>query len=315
MNEFIAKLVKSITNPVLSSTFTDSLPWGTESKHLPPPTPAILGPTEATTGPLYMRGLEMVTSSYAALSRGIGFKPRNVGPGPTRRTHLSFSEEETTRFIEAVRGLGFTVNIIAHAAACVTCYLDNPTTEATPPDAVYVCFGLSDARNRVLPQYKNYVGYCLGTQSIPISASVIAAAASKGERAQVIEAAQLVKEEYTKMRENPALLSAQPVLGDVVFQAVKSGGPPEPNFGFWFAGDGLSEKFVNRTFEGPDGRVVATVDHEFTSLNMTNPGPFFRIFTWRGKLRLSIDANQYAMPDDVVQGFVQKWASLLRLFI
>jgi hypothetical protein len=104
------------------------------------------------------------------------------------------------------------------------CYLDNPTTDATPPDAVYVCFGLMNCRDRFLPQYKNYVGYGLGIQGVLIPASVVASAASKGEKAQLIEVAQVTKKEYDSIKANPALVSSQPLAGEVVFQATKAAG-------------------------------------------------------------------------------------------
>lgn len=48
---------------------------------------------------------------------------------------------------------------------------------------------------------------------------------------------------------------------------------PPPNLGFCFAGDGLGERYLSRSFEGSDGKPVAIVEDYFTSLNMTNPGP------------------------------------------
>lgn len=312
MNDFLTRLVKSIGSSVTSS---DSLPWGTENKNLLPPTSAILGPAEAIEGPIYQKGLGMIIDSFVALQHKIGFKVRNIGPGATRRTHSSFSEEETMKFVEAVRTLGFTVNEIAHAAIWVVCYLHNPTTEATPPNALYTCLGLMNCRDRLLSQYKDYRGYCLGIQGIAIPASVIASAASKGENQQLIEVARAVKVEYEKWKANPSILSGQPDAGHVIIQATKAAGAPAPDVGLRFSGDGVVDNYINRTLKGPDGQVAATIDDLFMSLNDNNPGPFFRIFTWRGRLRLSVDSNEYAVPNDIVQGFVDKWASLLRLLL
>jgi 15-O-acetyltransferase Tri3 len=73
MNDFLTRLVKSIANPVLSSTTTDSLAWGTEYKNLTPPTSAIIGSNEVEEGPLFEKGLEMIKASYRAFSVSVPF--------------------------------------------------------------------------------------------------------------------------------------------------------------------------------------------------------------------------------------------------
>jgi len=72
---------------------------------------------------------------------------------------------------------------------------------------------------------------------------------------------------------------------------------------------------MGRSFEDSDSQVAATLDDYFTSLNVSNPGPFFRVFTWKGKLRFSADANEYVVSHDVVQGFLEKLVALLRLIL
>jgi hypothetical protein len=64
--------------------------------------------------------------------------------------------------------------------------------------------------------------------------------------------------------------------------------PPQPNFGFCFAGDGVSEKQLNRTFEGPDGQVAVIIDDEFVSLNMMNPGPLVFHFFFAERLNFAL---------------------------
>jgi hypothetical protein len=112
--------------------------------------------------------------------------------------------------------------VTAHAAVCLLCYLDNPTTEATPADAVYVSFGLMNVRSRLLPQYNNYVGYGLGVQAIAIPASAASSSASQGEKAQLLEVAQMTRAEYTKIKTNPVLVRAQPLSGQVVLEGAKT---------------------------------------------------------------------------------------------
>jgi 15-O-acetyltransferase Tri3 len=78
MNDFVAKLVKSIANPALSSTITDSLAWGTEYKNLTPPTSAVLGPAEAKEGPLYEQGLQTVCTSFSAFHVSVPLLCRTI---------------------------------------------------------------------------------------------------------------------------------------------------------------------------------------------------------------------------------------------
>lgn len=51
LNDLIGRVCKLIAGT--SSTSPESLAWGTENKNLPPPTCAILSPTEAKDGPLF----------------------------------------------------------------------------------------------------------------------------------------------------------------------------------------------------------------------------------------------------------------------
>ena len=39
---------------------------------------------------------------------------------------------------------------------------------------------------------------------------------------------------------------------------------------------------------------------------------FFRTWSWKGRLTLSVDYNEATMPHEVVQGFVDKWAAFVR---
>jgi len=313
LDNFLARLSNYIANPSLAST--ETLPWGTEYKNLPPPTSAILN--EPREGPLHAQAVGMILNSLKLQLRGIGFKRRDFGLGYTRYFHTEFSVDETTRFVQAVRALGGTVNQFAHAGLCVLSYLDNPTTENTPEDAAYVCFGLENSRFRLLPEHQKYPGYALGISCLAVPASIISSAAPKGEKVQLIEAAKAVKEEYKAFKANPSLMGGQPQASEIFFGVIKQNPrpPPNENLGFGFSGDGIAEKYLSHTYNAPDGKVFTTLEDYFTSVDMTGPGSFFRANTWRGRLRLCVDANELAVPPDVAQGYVDKWAELLKLLL
>lgn len=96
---------------------------------------------------------------------------------------------------------------LAQAALTVVCYLDNPTTKATPEDAVYMCSAISDMRNRLLPEYIKYTGYALGIIIGGVPASVITSSAPKGEKQMIIEAAKFLKIEAEARRTTPAMMA------------------------------------------------------------------------------------------------------------
>lgn len=108
----------------------------------------------------------------------------------------------------------------AHAAVNVLTYLDNPNVNE---DSVYVCLGLSDSRDRLLPQYAKYPGYALGVIPTSVPASVITSAAPQGEKAMVVETAKVLKKEYEGRKVNGALLAVQPQFGDFLFAAIRAG--------------------------------------------------------------------------------------------
>lgn len=189
--------------------------------------------------------------------------------------------------------------IIAHAAIALVCFHDNPPSSSTPEDATFVFYGLVDCRDRLNSEYSGkgssaYTGYCLGMSAIQLPVSVISSSALEGEKAQLLKAAEVIKQEYARQKAYPALLAIEAQQVEMMLSGLRAGGPyvvrlhrsicpfhnfvlmesrccyspPPPWMGPWFAGDGIGETYLEPTY-GSNIRI----DYFFTSLNKTDPGP------------------------------------------
>ncbi|GBE83323.1 hypothetical protein SCP_0503710 [Sparassis crispa] len=314
----LTKLALYLSDPALVAK--EKFEWGAEAKNLLPCISEILGPTEKREGETYTRCLSnMLGDLGGAMPRQYGFKVRNIGPGPTRRISYKFSAEESKKLLDAVRGRGFTFNHVAHAAVTLVCALDNPPSASTPPDATFVYYGLVDGRARLAEPYSGklgYPGYALGMTAIQVPVSAAVPAAGEGERDVLLRLSGIVKDEYAKQRAYESLMAIVCQEVDIMLGGMKAGGPPPPPWmGPWYAGDGVGETGLQPEYGDARGANVITVDDFFVSLNKTDPGPFFRSFSWRGRITVSADANVSAMPQGDVEKWVEKWAELLRLVL
>jgi len=310
-------LGRYIADPSLD--VAEKFAWGTEAENLVPAAGQILGPNMVREGSEGSEYAETLTSIMADLTAAMpwmhGFKVRNVGPGPTRRLGYTFSLEESSRFLQFTRSSGFTVTQIVHAALMMVCAFDNPPSASTPSDAAFVSYGLVDCRSHLSPAYsgKNgYPGYCLGMSPIVVPLSVLAFG-DGSEKTQLLRLAEAVKSEYVKQKAYSSLLAVVGEQTDLLVAGARAGGPPPPWMGPWFSGDGIGETYLDSVHTDARGNELLKVDDYFMSLNKTDPGPFFRTFSWAGRLRVSTDHNENAMPRDVVQMWMDKWVELIRL--
>ncbi|GBE89886.1 hypothetical protein SCP_1702120 [Sparassis crispa] len=315
---FFTKLAKYIDNPALAAQV--QLNWGTEAKNLLPCVSEALGPKEDRSGENYIQTLGGIMSDLdSAMPHQYGFKARNFGPGPTRRMFYTFSQDESKRLLNAVKGRGFTLNHIAHAAISLVCALDNPPNTSTSPDARFAYYGLADSRTRLAALYSEklgYPGYALGVSVIQIPVSAAVATAGESNEQVLLRLASIVKDEYTKQRAYPSLLGVVCQQVDLMILGLKAlEGPPPPWMGPWYAGDGVGETYLQPAYSDAKGIDIIKINDFFVSLNKTDPGPFFRSYSWDGKLTLSVDANINAMPKGDVEGFMKKWVELLRLVL
>ncbi|KAL6304751.1 hypothetical protein BKA93DRAFT_261703 [Sparassis latifolia] len=313
----LTKLALYLSDPALAQ---EKFEWGTESKNLLPCISEVLGPTEERSGETYTRCLSnMLGDLGSAMPRQYGFKARNIGPGPTRRIPFTFSAEESKKLLDAAKARGFTFNHVAHAAVTLVCALDNPPIASTSADATFVFYGLVDGRARLAAPYSGklgYPGYALGMTAIQVPVSAAVPAASENNRDVLLRLSGIVKDEYAKQRAYESLMAIACQEIDLMMSGMKaSGAPPQPWMGPWYAGDGVGETYLQPEYSDAKGTNVIKIDDFFVSLNKTDPGPFFRSFSWGGKITVSADANIHAMPVGDVEGFVKKWVELLRLLL
>ncbi|TFK50405.1 hypothetical protein OE88DRAFT_1712963 [Heliocybe sulcata] len=317
ITKYLQILAPYLSVPSLASK---QFQWGKEVENLTPVASEILAPSEPREGEPYNQTLAGVMGDLAAaMPRQYGFKTRDIGPGPTRRASYTFAPEESAKIIQNARSLGYTITQVAHGAVCLVCASDNPPNESTPDDASFVFYGLVDSRARLAAPWSSregYPGYCLGMSAIVVPVKLVQSSAAEGEKAQLLKLADAVKQEYAKQKSYPSLLAIEAQEVEMMLAGLRSGAPPPPPWmGPWFAGDGIGETYLQPEYKDSQGNVVVKVTDFFNSLNKTDPGPFFRVHSWNKRLTLAADYNEVAMPRDVVDGFIKKWAELMSILL
>lgn len=105
----------------------------------------------------------------------------------------------------------------AQSALYALCYLDNPVTEATSEDEVYILLDFVDSRDRLQPQYKVYPGYSSSFIPTAIRVSALATSAAEGEKALLLKAIKELQSAYQARNTMcTALLAIQPELGEML---------------------------------------------------------------------------------------------------
>ncbi|KIY47769.1 hypothetical protein FISHEDRAFT_74298 [Fistulina hepatica ATCC 64428] len=250
-----------------------------------------------------------------------GYDPSKIPPH-NRRATFEFSTEETA-LIDSARILGpndkLSFNHIALACVFLVTLIDNPPEKDS--DSVFWVWLLNDVRNRLTHEYAAdplaYPGYALAESLLSVPVSVV-------QREEVITAATITKDDilkvaievrkgYKKQADMKALLSTTHALAEWFISAP----PSPPHCGPLYSGDGKGALYLHPKYNSskdPERPPVIVVDDFFLGLNKSDPGPFFRTMEWKGRLKLSADYNEHAVEPKVVDGWVQLWAKLLRLF-
>ncbi|KAF8581965.1 hypothetical protein K439DRAFT_1653936 [Ramaria rubella] len=319
MNKFLIFLSHAIAGDIESST----LNWGTEAKNLLPSVSEVLGPEELRDGEQFMNTLGSIMGELgAAMPRQYGFKQRSIGPGPNSRLGYDFSAEESKKILNAARNLGFTINHVAHAAISIVAALDNPRTSGTSEDKAFVFYGLVDARKRLTVPYSardGYPGYCIAMSAIQVPLHLCPSdpfSSAKELRESMLRIAPVLKTQYLKQKAYPSLLAMSTQQVEMMLAGMRAGDPPPPPWmGPWYTSHGIVETYLDAVHTDRAGGQVLEITDIMLSLNKTDPGPFFRTLSWRGRLKLSVDTNEVAMPPDVVQRFMDKWVEILRMLV
>ncbi|KZV87145.1 hypothetical protein EXIGLDRAFT_724036 [Exidia glandulosa HHB12029] len=313
MTRFLEILSTYIDNEALAQKHVSSLSWGKETDNLLPAYTKVVASTEPLSGPAYDQTLGAIMGGFGHhLPRQHGYKKRGEGLGVSRRIEHKFSKEESERIVASARASGFTVNHIVHAAAYLSALHDNPDVK---DDASFFVFGLADCRGRLAPPYNEplgYPGYCLGISGVAVPLSQV-----KGEdrKAQLRSIAEVIKVEYAAQKAHPALLGVVAQEVELFLHHVKTGPPPAPWMGPWYAGDGIGERYLHPVYKDAEGKDAITITDYFTSLKQVQPGPYVRSYSWGGSLTISLDFNDAAMPLADCEGILQDIIQSIRTIV
>ncbi|KAJ7748629.1 hypothetical protein B0H16DRAFT_1319703, partial [Mycena metata] len=292
---------------------------GRRTANLTPAAGRVLGPNEVVEGAGYGETLNSVMMGFATVMMVVGTASSGgAAAGQTMRLGLSLSVDETAKFVEFAKSNGFTVNQVVHAALMMVCVFDNPPTADTPADAALVSMSLVNPRYRLQSAYSGRDGYsglalCGSAIVAPLS---ILRTLNKSEKEQLTEIAHAIKAEYLKQKAFPSLLAITQQQTEMMLPALKNASPDAPPFmGPAYVGDGRGEDYLDRAYPGADGNAVLNLDEFLLSVNKTDPGGSFRAFSWRDQLVLSVDYNERTVEREVVQGWMDKWAEVLRVVL
>ncbi|KAJ7726947.1 hypothetical protein B0H16DRAFT_1735443 [Mycena metata] len=297
-----------------------NLKWGDKYTNLTPAAGRVLGPNEVVEGAQHNATLNSVMMDFAtAMPCAHNFRLRgSTGPGATRYSGLSLSVSETTTLVQFAKSNGFTVNRVVHAALMMVCVFDNPPTANTPTDTTVVSLHVVNARYRLQPAYSGrdgFPGFAICTSPITVALSTFQTP-NKSEKDQLIEVAHVIKAEYLKQKTYPSLLAIAQQQTEMLLPGFKNASPDRPPWmGPAYFGDGRGEDYLDRAYPGADGTTVLNLDEFFVSVNMTDPGGFFRAFSWRDRLILCVDYNERTVDHEVVQTWMDKWVELLRVLL
>jgi len=259
--------------------------------------------------------------------RAHGFKDGKVASGNSRRIFHKFSVEESSALLHASKSKGFTINQIAHAAVSMVTAEDSPVTADSPPEASLLYLNLVNSRNRLAEPFKSkgYTSNCLGMHPVVVPMSSFRSVSNFADRSVLTNTAGLIRSQYEWAKSSPALtgviaqeleLMLTPLLVAAT-QAEKVGKkiPVPTTFGPWFSGDGIVETYLPNQFANSSGEPVFDIQDAFISLNIVDPRPFFRVFTFKGEIVLSIDHNENALPSETVDRLLGRWTEFLHLML
>ncbi|KAI0068647.1 hypothetical protein BV25DRAFT_20689 [Artomyces pyxidatus] len=307
INSLLAKIARSLGGK------EETFQWGTEAVNLPLVSHDLIEVKEDSE---FHETLGSVLGDLAThIPKRHGFKERSIGPGPTRRLGFRFSAEESQKILDGIKQAGFTVNQFLNAALTIVAYLDNPPASPSSSDGVFVYYGLVDGRKQLPSAHRRHPGYSLAVSGLYVPVKAVGEAIAQGEKHALHETAKIMRTQYLRQAAYKNLLAVQAPFIDIFLTDLRRGIIPPPAMGPSYAGDGVADDYLDGEYKDDAGVVRITIDNMFVSLNKTDPGPFFRAYTFKKQLNLSVDYNEHAMPRDVVQGFLDKWAELTRLIV
>lgn len=95
-----------------------------------------------------------------------------------------------------------------------------------------------------------------------------------------------------------------------------------------FSGDGKGEVYMDREYSDPEGNPCVSIDDFFPSVNMIDPGSyvlclfskfflnslyrFFRLWSWRDQMTLSVDYNTAVVSKEEISILLDDWLNVMR---
>ncbi|KAG7447560.1 uncharacterized protein BT62DRAFT_918842 [Guyanagaster necrorhizus] len=214
-------------------------------------------------------------------------------------------------------------NPLSHAALAMVVMSDNPPHK-NDLESFLNNYSLVNCRSRLMepysqPTHEGYPGYAIGMTMMRIPVSMFCS--SSGEllplnRNLLFKAMATIRELYNHQRAVPAPLSCMAQLGQIMSASMKDAAVSDllpPNQCYMLSSDGVGERYLQPTYADHSGKTVLTVPKFFSSLNRNDPGPFFRISSWKGVIELSADFNSNILSKDEVRHHLTKWKKLMLL--
>ncbi|KAF9528828.1 hypothetical protein CPB83DRAFT_853806 [Crepidotus variabilis] len=337
LTKLLTHLEKYISHSKYRHGQKESFKWGTEGERLLPiitevlrkHEPAVVEngvviseelPVEPRDGKEYFETLQGVMGGIVeGHSRQHLFKsfiqppfdPATSKP-KTKRCERRFSVEDSVKIKAAGYNLDpnnkLTINHIVHGTLSLLPLFDNPP--APDSDGAVFYYGLADGRKRLAKEYRgplDYPGYCLGVSGLQIPISIFNKYSTGDKKTLVYEFAKEMKKEYLKQAAYPALVGIEAQQGDIMLHAP----PPPPWAGPGYSADGKGSLYLYPKYPpAEEGPVVVEITDFFLGLNKCDPGPFFRCYEWNGSIVFSVDYNEYAVAEKVINEWMDMWVDL-----
>ncbi|KAF8876712.1 hypothetical protein CPB85DRAFT_1398188 [Mucidula mucida] len=334
----MARFFDRLSQLLIHSSSDDiALQWGSEIDNLTPSVSDVLSDDEPLPIPLLSDDLPSFLHPYYSSLKQVnktmvdyfqndkhGFSACAAvaeGLPSCNRASLLLSRDDTSLLLKALKSIpsihSYTVTHLAHAALSMVTIDDNPPSNS---QSFLNNFSITNYRHRLHPEYtRSYTGYSLGTSIFRIPVSLFSAEtanfASLDGRA-LANTMRFVRATYEAEKSIPAPLSTMGQLAELQAVAMKKAARElliAPNHCYMFSSDGIGERHLPVEYTDQNGVSVMRVKSFFTSLNRVDPGPFFRISTWRGQMELSADYNSKAVDAETVKRHLDKWKDFMFL--
>ncbi|KAJ3884560.1 hypothetical protein GG344DRAFT_60367 [Lentinula edodes] len=309
--------LKEFAKGLSGENVTGDLKWGAEVDHLLPAAFNVMRPTEPI--PIDPGSVEEPSFAHPFYANGYYLKPREGDPGwpVTWHEEVAFTKQESELFMQKLKGSmrPYTVTHAAHAALVMVNIFDNPPTQELASKSVS-CEFIINSRQHLQEPYstrEGYPGYALSV--VPHGFPLRMFLSPTGEvlplnKEMLVTLMGHAADIYNALKAMPVALSFMIPASDILAPSLKQLAATE------LSHDGPGEKFLDHTFTDSSNTVeVCSVTKFFTSVNRTDPAPFFRISSWGGVLELGADYNSNIISQNEVKAYLQKWKEFMMLIV